>query len=236
MKLKNWQLFAIVFCAFVVLGAPFKVMVLVEGLTEVRPVNGIPPVAGLLAGPVGALACGLGNVAADLFGTFDATSILGLAGNFCAAFVPYRLWHIYSLDAPNVHKGKNILLYIQISLSAALTVAWICGFGLYYVFGLWIESIYTYIFFNNLGFSIVLGLPLFIMLTSREVQVLPFAAPKRYVLLKNARLRRALPVVYTALMLVLCVGVVGFHLTPAASSLFTALSAVCALGLIAIVF
>jgi len=63
------QLF-ITFAAFALLGASFKVMVLVEGLTEVRPANAIPPVAGLAFGPIGGLACGLGNLVADLFGSF----------------------------------------------------------------------------------------------------------------------------------------------------------------------
>ena len=84
-----------VLCAMLLLGISFKVMVLVEGLTEIRPVNAIPPVAGLLFGPVGAAACGIGNVLADLAGTFSPYSVLGLVGNFMAAYFPYRLRHLF---------------------------------------------------------------------------------------------------------------------------------------------
>ena len=46
------------------------------------------------------------------------------------------------------------------------------GFGLYYFFGPWIETIYTYVLFNNFGFSVALGLPLFIVLTSDSVNLI----------------------------------------------------------------
>ena len=91
MQLKKGKQFFITLAAFLILGISFKVMVLVEGLTEVRPVNAIPPVAGLLCGPVGAAACGIGNLLADMAGTFSASSLLGVIGNFLAAYMPYRL-------------------------------------------------------------------------------------------------------------------------------------------------
>ena len=50
---------------FAILGAAFKVMVLIEGFTEVRPANAIPMVSGYLFGPFGALGCALGNLIAD---------------------------------------------------------------------------------------------------------------------------------------------------------------------------
>jgi energy-coupling factor transport system substrate-specific component len=89
MTISRKKQFAITFAAFLVLGASFKVMTLIEGLTEVRPVNAIPPVAGLCFGPVGGLACGLGNLFADFFGEFTWYSFLGMAANFIAAFLPY---------------------------------------------------------------------------------------------------------------------------------------------------
>ena len=168
--------------AFLVLGIPFKVMVLVEGFTEVRPVNSLPPIAGMICGPLGALACGVGNMIADLFGTFNGTSVLGFFGNMAAAYLPYRMWHIYSDEQPNLHKNTNILKYVLICFSAALSVSWILGFGLYYFFGTWIEEIYTYVLFNNFGFSVGLGAPLLIMLSSDDVNIACAQGPKRYLI------------------------------------------------------
>lgn len=206
------RLFLIVLAAFLALGIPFKVMVLVEGFTEVRPVNAVPPVAGLVAGPVGALACGLGNLIADLFGTFSASSVLGVVGNALAAYLPWRLWHLFSDEAPNVHHAKTMALYAFVCLSAATTVAWVLGFGLYYLFGPWIESIYVYVVFNDIGFSLGLGMPLLIMLTSEDVRVDCAPAPRRQIV--PARVARVAAVTHVALMLVVMTSVCLLGLSP----------------------
>lgn len=234
MRLSKPKQFFIVLAAFLVLGIPFKVMVLVEGFTEVRPVNAVPPIAGLICGPVGALACGLGNLIADLFGSFNATSILGFFGNAAAAYLPYRLWHIYSDEAPNLHKNKNILKYVLICLSAALTVSWILGFGLLYFFGSWIEQVYSYVFFNNLGFSVGLGMPIFIMLSSDDVNITCADRPKRYLILKNEKLRKIVPIVFTAILALIMVMVLILRVLPVGNIPMLVLSVLAFLGLVSI--
>lgn len=99
-------------CALVFVGmaVPFKVMVLVEGFTEVRPVNAVPVVVGLLLGPAGAWGCAIGNLIADLFGTFSKASFLGFWGNFLAAYLPYQIWHTLKPgERPNVKPSLNLL-------------------------------------------------------------------------------------------------------------------------------
>lgn len=158
-------------CALVFIGMalPFKVMVLIDGFTEVRPVNAVPVVAGLLLGPAGAWGCGIGNLIADLFGTFSKASILGFIGNFMAAYLPYKLWHIAGRkEIPNVKTYRNIIKYILISAIAALTTALIIACGLDVLFGIWISNIFWIIMLNNLGFPLLIGLPIFIVLTSEE--------------------------------------------------------------------
>ena len=220
--------------AFLVLGIPFKVMVLVEGFTEVRPVNALPPIAGLICGPLGALACGVGNMIADLFGTFNGTSVLGFFGNMAAAYLPYRLWHIYSDEQPNLHKNTNILKYVLICFSAALSVSWILAFGLYYFFGTWIEEIYTYVLFNNFGFSVGLGAPLLIMLSSDDVNIACAQGPKRYLILKNEKMKKSIPVIHTLIMAAIMVFILIFHFSPAGSITLGILTAAGVCGMIAI--
>lgn len=234
MKFSKPKHFFIVLIAFLALGIPFKVMVLVEGFTEVRPVNAIPPIAGMICGPIGALACGVGNIIADLFGTFNATSLLGLFGNFVAAYLPYRMWHIYSDEEPNLHQNVNILKYVLICLTAALSVSWFLGLGLYYFFGTWVEQVYTYIFFNNFGFSIGLGMPLFIMLSSKDVNIQCAPKPGRYLLLRNGKLRKTVPVLYTAALAVIMVHVLLLHDTPESNPIFGICSVLGLFGMAAI--
>lgn len=234
MKLSKPKQFFIVLAAFLVLGIPFKVMTLVEGFTEVRPVNAIPPVAGMIFGPLGAFACGLGNVIADLFGTFNFTSILGFFGNFVGAYLPYRLWYIYSDKQPNLHRNINILKYVLICFSAALSVSWFLGFGLCYFWGTWIEQIYTYVFFNNFGFSVGLGVPLLIMLTSDDVKIECVPGPQKYMILKNAKLKKIIPVLYTLIMTAIMAGVLIFHISPPGNIAFAVLSVIGLCGMAAI--
>lgn len=162
--------FLLTMIPFAVLGAAFKVMVLVDGFTEVRPANAIPIVSGLLFGWVGAIGCAVGNLFADFVGTMNLTSVLGVVGNFMAAYIPYRMWYVVSKESPNVHTWKNLMLYVWVSCLGALSCAWILGFGLELFFGIWMDTIYKYVFLNNLGFSIALGLPIFILTTSDSIR------------------------------------------------------------------
>lgn len=235
-KKLRWKQFFIVLGAFLSLGIPFKVMVLIEGFTEVRPVNAIPPIAGLICGPVGALAVGIGNLIADLFGTLSASSVLGFFGNMIGAYLPYRLWYIYSREEPNVHRNSNMVKYTFICFVAAVTVAWVLGFGLYYFFGQWIEEIYTYVAYNNFGFSVGLGLPLLIMLTSDDIKVRCVAGTKKYCLLRNARLRAVVPVIQGCVMAAILIAVAVFHCSPVTDGWLHGLSAVGLIGLLVILF
>ncbi len=169
LKISTWKKFIITFAAFLVLGISFKVMVLIEGLTEIRPVNAIPVVAGLVCGPIGAIACAAGNLVSDIAGTFSQKSVLGAVANLMAAYLPCRLWHQLSREQPNLHSVKNIFRYVLISFVNAMTTAWILAFGIYIFWQEWVEQVYIYVFWNNFGFSLGLGMPLLIILV-RETQ------------------------------------------------------------------
>ncbi len=200
---------------FAVLGAAFKVMVLVEGLTEVRPANAIPIVSGLLFGPVGALGCAVGNLIADCFGTLNMTSVLGFVGNFAAAFIPYRVWHTVSKEKPNVRTWKNIFIFVWAAVLGALSCSTVLGFGLELFFGTWIDKIYKYVLLNNFGFSLALGLPIFIVLTS-DMKKLPVyeKKKKKNFLCVSAKTMTTVLVVETVLLLIIMVGVYsGYHLS-----------------------
>jgi energy-coupling factor transport system substrate-specific component len=209
-------------------------MTLVEGLTEVRPVNAIPPVAGLAFGPVGALACGIGNVAADLVSGFGWPSVLGLIGNAAAAWLPYKLWHLFRNEPPNLRKISNILIYAAISLVNAFTTAWLLSFGLQAFFGTWIETIYTYVLYNNLGFSVMLGMPILIIITSDSVRLGLEPVP-RGPLERFKKTRRIAAAAYTAIMAAICACILVFHMSPAGQPVLWALSGGAAIGLAALV-
>ncbi len=85
-------------CAAVYVAAmlPFKWMVIIPGLAEVRPATAFPIVFSLLFGPAGAWGSAFGNLAGDMLGgMFGIGSIFGFIGNFAYGYLPYKLWEAF---------------------------------------------------------------------------------------------------------------------------------------------
>ena len=85
-------------CAAVYVAAmlPFKWMVVIPGLAEVRPATAFPIVFSLLFGPAGAWGSAFGNLVGDMLGgMFGIGSIFGFAGNFAYGYIPYKLWEAF---------------------------------------------------------------------------------------------------------------------------------------------
>jgi energy-coupling factor transport system substrate-specific component len=110
-------------------------LVLVPGITEVRPANVFPPVFGLLFGPAGAWGAAIGNLIGDIFGgTLGIGSIFGFFGNFFLGFVPYKMWAatfglVSKSDvSQTVNKWQKVVAFEIVSLvssaTCAIVIAW----------------------------------------------------------------------------------------------------------------
>jgi energy-coupling factor transport system substrate-specific component len=106
---------------------PFKPLVLIPGLTEMRPAAAIPIVAGLLFGPAGAVGAGLGNLLGDFFGTLGWGSLFGVGGNFLLAYIPYRL--IRATDREYLASWRGLLLMEATVLLSAAACGLFIGWG-----------------------------------------------------------------------------------------------------------
>ncbi len=159
-----------ILACYVMLGASIRVMDFAGGLSSVRPQNAIPTTAGILAGPVGALVCALGNFIADMFwlNVYGRTALIGVVANFLAAFIPWKVWRSLSGRMPDAHSWKNILIFIWAAFLGNITCAWVLSFGLQIFFPRRFEPLMIGAFWNNFIFTIALGLPLFIVITSGE--------------------------------------------------------------------
>ena len=110
-------------------------ILLVPGITEVRPANVFPPVFGLLFGPAGAWGAAIGNLIGDIFGgTMGIGSIFGFFGNFFLGFVPYKMWGavwgLVSKDdvAQTTNTLKKLVAFEIVALvssaACAIVIAW----------------------------------------------------------------------------------------------------------------
>jgi len=108
---------------------PFKAIVIVPGLTELRPAAALPVVLSLLFGPAAAWGSALGNLIGDFFGTLGPGSFFGLIANFLYGYVPYRLWRMLAGDREATGAPGQLPLYWLVTVVAASACAVTVGFG-----------------------------------------------------------------------------------------------------------
>jgi energy-coupling factor transport system substrate-specific component len=147
---------------------PFKGgIVLIPGVTEVRPANAFPVLFGLLFGPAGAWGTAIGNFIANVLGgtSGGVFEFVGDLANFYLAFVAYKMWGSLGLVpahdmSPTVNTFRKTLAYIIISVVAACT----CGIIIAWANDLLgitpFAPLATIIVVNNTLTEIFLGIPL----------------------------------------------------------------------------
>ena len=152
--------------AYLIVSVPFKVMEIIPGFTDIRPVSMLQPVYGIFFGIPGSLAFAVGNLITDIISdSLRWSSIAGFIANFLGPFCFYLYWGKLSRMPFDLKTMKNILRHIVVIIIVALVEANIItpsvaisypevDFGLF--FGM--------VMINSLAFPILLGIPLLIIL------------------------------------------------------------------------
>lgn len=159
------MLAAVTAAVYAALLIPFAGLVIIPGITAVRPGNVIPVVFGIMFGPAGAWGSAIGNLINDVFaGTFGPGSLFGFIGNFFFGLVGYKLWGslgpLSSGEEPDMRSAHQLLEFVAIAVIASALCAAIIAWGLE-VLGLFPFSVLgTIIFVNNTIAAIVLGPPI----------------------------------------------------------------------------
>ena len=146
---------------------PFKGLVLIPGITEIRPAAFVPVVFGILFGPAGAWGSGIGNLMGDFLGGMGGPlSLVGFLGNFFFAASASRIWENVHLKkdegvpvGENIHKESRLRFLSFYGFAAILAVSTV-AFIIAWFFELLklqpFSVLGTIIFLNNLPFSLVL--------------------------------------------------------------------------------
>ncbi len=151
-------------------------IVIVPGITEVRPANVFPPVFGLLFGPAGAWGSAIGNLIGDMFGgSLGIGSIFGFFGNFFLGFVPYKMWGatfgLVKKDDMSLNMGdwKKIAAFEIVALAGsaacAIIIAWYLDLAGIVPFAFLAITITV----NNFAAAVVVG-PILIALLYQRVK------------------------------------------------------------------
>lgn len=165
---------------FIAVAAPFRALFsLIPGVTEVRPANMIPPILGLVWGPAGAWGITIANAVSDIVVSHSSFTMWfpGMLINFFFAYLPYKLWYsLYNRERgavrPSLNSVSEILRFIYICFIDSLVTTVLLSL-LFEVLGFQtIASSGLLLFFNNFDFTIVLGIPVFLLLTnSRHIDI-----------------------------------------------------------------
>lgn len=151
---------------------PFKALVLIPGITEIRPASVLPVVFGLLFGPAGAWGVAIGNLIGDFFGSFGIGSLFGFFGNFAFAYVPYKIWRNLGITPkrdpePDLKSFQKIISFIVAASLGAFACALIIGWGLDLLNMVPFIALAGIIALNNVIPSVIIGIPLTILLYPR---------------------------------------------------------------------
>lgn len=152
--------------SYLIVAIPFKVMEVIPGFTDIRPVMLVQPIYGIFFGIPGCLASAISNLICDaVSNSLRWSSIGGFIANFLGPLVFYLFWTRISKKEFNIRNAKNLLIYCAVTLFSALvqTVIITPMVKLIYpdiqgmVFALSVMA-------NNTLFPIFLGIPIIILL------------------------------------------------------------------------
>ena len=148
------------------LSLPFKVMIMIPGFTDIRPVTCLQPIFGLFFGQTGALAFAVGNLISDvLSNSLQWSCIAGFIANYLYVVMIYKLWHIIRKKAFTLRDSRDFLAYIVIIFISAMVLTAIISLGVYAIQPeVDLVTLIGTIFCNNTIFPIVLGAPIMIIM------------------------------------------------------------------------
>lgn len=171
---RQCALTGILILVYLIIAIPFKVMGVIPGFTDIRPVMLLKPVFGVFFGIPGCIAFAIGNLIGDIMSdSLRWSSIAGFAANFLGPFLFYVFWRRISKEPFSLRTGKSLLKQTAVILaSAAMEAAIITpAVNLIYPdidFGLFAVMVLL----NGTVFPLFLGIPLMILM-QEELHVKP---------------------------------------------------------------
>ena len=163
---------------FLILAIPFKVLSIIPGFTDIRPVSLLQPVYGIFFGIPGCVAFAIGNLIGDIVSnSLKWSSIAGFVANFAGPFLFYLFFVLISKETFSLKKGKQFLLMIAVIVLSAAAQAVIITPAVVLVYPEVSGFVFaTTVMINGLTFPILLGIPL-IILMQEELGFKPLSPP-----------------------------------------------------------
>ena len=164
--LRTAGLFFALVLVYLLMAIPFRVMTVIPGFTEIRPVQLLKPVYGVFFGIPGCLAFAVGNLIGDLLGdSLKWSSIAGFAANFAGPFVFWLFWSRLSKTTFSLRTGRDLLKQLAVTVvSAALEALLITPVVMLVYADVSAALFAATVFLNGTVFPLLLGIPLMILM------------------------------------------------------------------------
>ena len=106
-------LFAALIAIYLVIAIPFKVLEVIPGFTDIRPVMMLQPVYGIFFGIPGCFANAVGNLIVDIVsGALRWSSIAGFVANLIYPYLMYLFWAKLGKEPFSLRRGRTIGLFV----------------------------------------------------------------------------------------------------------------------------
>ncbi len=150
---------------YLIIAIPFKVMSVIPGFTDIRPVMLFKPVFGIFFGIPGCIAFAIGNLIGDLMSdSLRWSSIAGFAANFLGPFLFY-LFRRFSKTPFSLRTFKEILKTIAVIAVSAVAEAIIITPAVKWIYPE-VDAVLLFVTvtLNGSAFPLMLGIPLMILM------------------------------------------------------------------------
>ena len=151
---------------YLIIAIPFKVMSIIPGFTDIRPVMLFKPVYGIFFGIPGCIAFAIGNLIGDIISdSVRWTSIAGFAANFLGPFIFYLFFVKFAKTDFSLRTVKKLLIFFAVTVVSSVIEALLIApaVKLLYPEVDFILLSFT-IFLNGTAFPLLLGIPLMILM------------------------------------------------------------------------
>lgn len=149
-----------------IVAIPFRVMSVIPGFTDIRPVLLLQPVYGVFFGIPGCIAYAFGNLIVDILSdSLRWSSIGGFVANYIGPFVFFFYWKRISKTPFSLRTVRNILKHILVIAFTAVLESLIISpmVALFYP-EVDILLFTVTVLLNNFVFPLAIGIPLMILM------------------------------------------------------------------------
>ena len=163
---KKLFLSILLIAVYLIVAIPFKVMEVIPGFTDIRPVMLLQPIYGVFFGIPGCFASAIGNFICDILsGSLHWSCIAGFLANFLGPFLFYLYWKYLSKTSFHLQTTKNLLIHcILILLSATVQTALITPFVVLFYPDVQGTLFALTVMLNTTLFPLFIGIPIIILM------------------------------------------------------------------------